>query len=107
MPRILLSYLGFEFEEVQYKEPQEWFGKDKQAINFDFPNLPWLKHGDFKLTEFDAINRYIIEISDQPELLGKTNQDKALVTSLYGVVFDAVTLTNVLFYDKAYESKLK
>lgn len=48
----------------------------------------------------------MIEISQEPELLGKNNQDQALVTSIYGVVFDIIKETNVLFYDKEYESKL-
>ncbi len=75
-------------------------------MGFNFPNLPWLTHEDFKLTETDAICRYLIEISHEPELLGKNHQDQALVTSIYGVVFDVIGETNKLFYDKDYESKL-
>ncbi len=55
----------------------------------------------------NAICRYLIEISQEPELLGKNHQDQALVTSIYGVVFDAIEETNKLFYDKDYQSKLE
>jgi hypothetical protein len=75
---------------VQYTDTAKWFGQDKLQLGFNFPNLPWLTHGDFKLTELDAICRYLIEISADPELLGKSHQDQAMVTSIYGVVFDAI-----------------
>ena len=48
--RLLLGYCGFEWEEVKYVEMDKWFGQDKQNLGFDFPNLPYLIDGDFKLT---------------------------------------------------------
>lgn len=50
--------------------------------------MPYLKDGDFNLTEVDAICRYIIEKSDKPELAGKTLKDKAIVNMIYGVIMD-------------------
>ena len=29
IPRLLLAYTGIAFEDVQYKEAQQWYGKDK------------------------------------------------------------------------------
>jgi hypothetical protein len=29
VPRLLLAYTGTQFEDVQYKESQQWFGGDK------------------------------------------------------------------------------
>lgn len=29
IPRLLLAYTGTKFEDRQYKEDNEWFGKDK------------------------------------------------------------------------------
>jgi len=45
---------------------------DKSKLNLDFPNLPYLINGDFKLTESIAIARYIIRKSNKKDLLGKT-----------------------------------
>jgi glutathione S-transferase len=41
-------------------------------LGLDFPNLPYLIKGDFKLTESIAIAKYIAKISDKKNLLGKT-----------------------------------
>jgi glutathione S-transferase len=60
---LLLSYTGTPFNEVAYTTPEKWFGEDKQSIGFDFPNLPYLIDGDFKLTESSAIAKYIIKRS--------------------------------------------
>ena len=59
--RLLLAYCGALWEDVRYVDPQQWFGKDKQELGLDFPNLPYLIDGDFKLTESNAIQRYIIK----------------------------------------------
>lgn len=53
--RLLLAYVGMAWEDVQYKEPQQWFGKDKESLGLEFPNLPYLIDGDLKLTETRAI----------------------------------------------------
>ena len=63
--RLLLSYTNTPFKEVIYRseEYQKWFEEDKKSIGFDFPNLPYLIDGDFKLTESAAIAKYIIKRS--------------------------------------------
>jgi len=48
--RHLLSYSGLDFQEVQYENHDRWFKEDKLNLGFDFPNLPYLIEGDFKLT---------------------------------------------------------
>ena len=49
--RHLLAYTGLPWEEKTYKEPGEWFAiGDKNKIDLDFPNLPYIIKGDFKLT---------------------------------------------------------
>jgi glutathione S-transferase len=48
--RLLLSYTGAKWEETTYKDAGAWFGGDKNKLGFDFPNLPYLINGDFKLT---------------------------------------------------------
>lgn len=42
------------------------------------PNLPYLEDGDIRISEHDAILRYIAR-KYKPELLGKTLEDYALV----------------------------
>ena len=48
--RLLLAYCGHEFEDVRYTDRDKWFNEDKKNLGFDFPNLPYLIDGDFKLT---------------------------------------------------------
>ena len=58
--RHLLSYTDTEFDEVQYENADKWFKEDKVQLGFDFPNIPYLIDGDFKLTESIAVYKYII-----------------------------------------------
>ena len=77
IPRLLLSYTNTPFEEKWYdfSNGQEWRANDKLNLGFDFPNLPYLIEGDFKLTETKAIIQYIIKKSGNKELLGKNVYD--------------------------------
>ena len=64
--RLLLSYTGLPWQDVVYTGPEKWFGGgDKNQLGFDFPNLPYLIKGDFKLTESSAIARYIVRSSNK------------------------------------------
>jgi glutathione S-transferase len=96
--RLLLAYTGLDWEEVTYKEPSQWFGGngDKTKLGFDFPNLPYLINGDFKLTESIAIAKYIVRKSDKKDLLGKNAEDEAkieMVLSLLEDIFNPVFST--------------
>lgn len=69
--RLLLAYSGLEWEDKIYSGPEKWFGNgDKQALGMEFPNLPYLINGDFKLSESTAIAKYIIKKSKK-DLAGK------------------------------------
>ncbi len=48
--RLLLTYTGQDFEQIQYSKGKKWFEDDKKNLGIDFPNLPYLIDGDFKLT---------------------------------------------------------
>lgn len=84
--RLLLNYTDAEFEDIQYENQDKWFKEDKVQLGFDFPNLPYLIEGDFKLTESLAVFKYIIERSDNKELLGKNSQDAGKVDALIYII---------------------
>ncbi|XP_069046430.1 glutathione S-transferase Mu 3-like [Lepisosteus oculatus] len=63
--RLLLEYTGTKYEEKFYSCGQApdydkscWFG-EKEKLGMDFPNLPYLIDGDRKITQSNAIIRYI------------------------------------------------
>lgn len=61
--RLLLTYTDAIWQDVKYTDASQWFHGDKKHLGLDFPNLPYLIDGDFKLTESSAIEKYIIERS--------------------------------------------
>jgi glutathione S-transferase len=50
VPRLLLAYTNAIWEDVQYTAPEQWFGADRNSLKLDFPNLPYLIEGDFRIT---------------------------------------------------------
>lgn len=86
--RWLLAYLKVEHKEYNPASREEWFDTKKAQVGGDFPNLPYLVDGDFKLTESGAIPSYIINKSGHTELLGKNIQDQARVRQIEGVLGD-------------------
>lgn len=58
------------------------------SLGLEFPNLPYLIEGDFKLTESSAIVSYIVEKSGKCELLGKNPEDAGMVGNIIGVLTD-------------------
>lgn len=104
--RLLLSYTETPFQEVQYEfvSKEQWFEQDKKNLGFDFPNIPYLIDGDFKLTESTAVAKYIIKRSGKTELLGKTLQDQGKVENIIGVVEDILKELRSLFGNPHWES---
>ena len=91
--RYQLAYSGVEWNGVDYEQGDApdfdsscWFDK-KFTLGLDFPNLPYLIDGEFKITETLAIHKYLAE-KYSPELLGKDAQEKAKVNMVMGVVGD-------------------
>ena len=88
---LVAEYVGANYELKNYTQGpgpefsrEEWLS-EKFTHGLDFPNLPYLKVGDLKITETLAIVRYIAA-KHQPELLGKTIEDQAKVDMLVGVL---------------------
>lgn len=69
--RNLCEYLKIAYEDKQYANREEWFGKDKLTFKSDFPNLPYLIDGDKYITESEAIIIYLIYKANRTDLLGK------------------------------------
>ena len=85
--RLLLAYLGLEYTECNPTK-DEWFGGKKTEVGGDFPNLPYLKDGDFHLTESGAIPTYLALKANRGDLLGSTITEKAQVKQIEGVLGD-------------------
>ena len=91
--RYQMKYSGAEFEMTEYEQgdapefSRETWMSVKPTLGFDFPNLPYLVDGDFKLTETVAIHKYLAD-KYKPELLGTTPEERATVNMLGGVIGD-------------------
>lgn len=76
--RLLLAYTGTEYEDKYYVcGPAPTFDKScwfdiKFSLGMDFPNLPYYFDGDVKLTQSNAIMRYI---GRKHNLLGATEKE--------------------------------
>lgn len=76
-------------------------------MGLPFPNLPYLIHGGFKLTESLAIHQYLAEVYD-PSLLGKTVEDRAKLEMLQAPIEELNQKTKAVIYgsgnaDEIYE----
>merc|ERR1712062_437859 len=80
--RMLLEYAGADWKDEQYScghapdyDKTCWFGI-KDTLGFDYPNLPYLIDGHIKITQSNAILRYL---GRKFELDGKTEEDRVQV----------------------------
>eukprot|EP00331_Platyophrya_macrostoma_P011390 CAMPEP_0176420066 /NCGR_PEP_ID=MMETSP0127-20121128/8399_1 /TAXON_ID=938130 /ORGANISM="Platyophrya macrostoma, Strain WH" /LENGTH=220 /DNA_ID=CAMNT_0017800619 /DNA_START=32 /DNA_END=694 /DNA_ORIENTATION=- len=101
--RLLLAYHKVPFEDKSYTDRKDWFEGDKVNIKMDLPNLPYIKDGDFVLTESSAILHYAAIKTGNKDLLGKTDVDAAKITQLFGFAGDIQTAIFGLIRDKEYE----
>ena len=98
--RLLLHCSGVEFENVQYTNPDNWFKDDKLNLGLDFPNLPYLIDGEYKLTESGAIQRYVAKKWGKPEWLGKNAKDNARIESFLSIFIEIADAVRGLFFNK-------
>lgn len=79
---MILEYAGAEYKDTQYScGPAPEFDRSawtsvKYTLGLEFPNLPYLIDGDIKITQSNAILRYLGRKFD---LDGKTEVDKVRV----------------------------
>ncbi|KAB7505579.1 Glutathione S-transferase Mu 3 [Armadillidium nasatum] len=107
--RLLLEYTGTKFEDKYYKcgpapdfDKSCWFD-NKFKLGLDFPNLPYFIDGDIKVTQSNAIMRYIARKHD---LCGKTEKERVRVDILENQIMDIRNGLVQLSYDPNFE-KLK
>jgi len=92
LDRTMLAFCKVPFTNKVYTNPVDWFGKDKQEIGFDFPNLPYLIDGEDKITEAKVIVKYIALKAGRKDLLGGDDNKKFIeIEMAYGVVDDIQT----------------
>jgi glutathione S-transferase len=86
--RWLVAYTKAPVTEYNPASKEEWFDTKKAQVGGEFPNLPYLIDGDFKLTESSAIPSYIAKKTGHADLVGKNIQDEARVRQIEGVLGD-------------------
>lgn len=109
VPRLLLVYTGATWEDIQYSAPEQWFGGDKESLGLDFPNLPYVIEGDFKITETLAVCSYIVDRSSKREqLLGQNYIERAKIINVQLILIEMFDKLNQVAYSpQTPESKEK
>ncbi|XP_063423322.1 glutathione S-transferase Mu 1-like isoform X1 [Mytilus trossulus] len=107
--RLLLNYVGEQFEDVHYVlgdgpefSKEAWLSV-KHTLGLPFPDLPYYIDGEVKLTQSNAILRYIARKYD---LLGRTTQEVADCEVMFENAVDLRNATTEVTYNPNYE-KLK
>ncbi|NP_990421.1 glutathione S-transferase 2 [Gallus gallus] len=107
--RLLLEYTETPYQERRYKagpapdfDPSDWTN-EKEKLGLDFPNLPYLIDGDVKLTQSNAILRYIAR---KHNMCGETEVEKQRVDVLENHLMDLRMAFARLCYSPDFE-KLK
>ena len=74
--RYALAFLGVDFEDVFYD--RESWQKEKETIDLDFPQIPYIFDGKVHISESEAVIRYIAN-KWGPALNGSTAEEKIKV----------------------------
>ncbi|XP_040851581.1 glutathione S-transferase Mu 1-like isoform X4 [Ochotona curzoniae] len=105
--RLLLEYTDTSYEEKRYTmgdapdyDQSQWLS-EKFKLGLDFPNLPYLIDGTHKLTQSNAILRYL---GRKHNLCGETEEEKIRVDILENQAMD---VSNQLAEEKQKPEYLK
>ncbi|OCT91860.1 hypothetical protein XELAEV_18014917mg [Xenopus laevis] len=108
--RLLLEYTGTQYKEKLYVtgdchlcfsvsapnyDKSQWLN-EKEKLGLDFPNLPYLVDGDVKLTQGNAILRYIAR---KHGLCGESEKEKTYVDLIENQAMDFRIGLVVIAYD--------
>ena len=80
--RMILAYLDIEHEDIVYDNTTlltTWVTDIKPNLGLDFPNVPYYKDGDLKITQSLAIIRYI---GKKHGMYGKSDEESAKIDML-------------------------
>ncbi|MCL4142903.1 UNVERIFIED_CONTAM: hypothetical protein GTU68_013316, partial [Idotea baltica] len=99
--RFLLEYSGLEYDDKRYTNQTDYL-KDKFSLGFDFPNLPYYIDGNIKITQSNAILRYI---AAKTNTAGKTQEERVKVSMLECEAYDMRKAFAILCYDPKFEEK--
>uniref|UniRef100_A0A5F4W227 Glutathione S-transferase n=1 Tax=Callithrix jacchus TaxID=9483 RepID=A0A5F4W227_CALJA len=104
--RLLLEYTDSSYEEKKYTmgdapdyDRSQWL-KEKFKLGLDFPNLPYLIDGAHKITQSNAILRYIAR---KHNLCGETEEEKIWEDILENQLMDNRMQLARLCYDPDFE----
>uniref|UniRef100_A0A671G6Q5 Glutathione S-transferase n=1 Tax=Rhinolophus ferrumequinum TaxID=59479 RepID=A0A671G6Q5_RHIFE len=107
--RLLLEYTDSNYEEKKYAmgdapdyDRSQWLS-EKFKLGLDFPNLPYLIDGAHRLTQSNAILRYIAR---KHNLCGETEEERIRVDILENEVMDSSNQLATVCYSPEFE-KLK
>jgi glutathione S-transferase len=104
--RYLFHYAGQEFEDIKYEQGDapdfsaDAWRKDKFNLGLPFPNLPYLIDGDVKITQSNAILRYL---GGKFDLLGESNKVRAESEMMLEYAMDFRNGLVRVIYNKEYE----
>ncbi|TFK00724.1 C-Jun-amino-terminal kinase-interacting protein 4-like [Platysternon megacephalum] len=107
--RLLLEYTGTVYEDKMYScgeapdyDKSQWIN-EKGKLGLDFPNLPYLIDGKNKLTQSNAILRYVAR---KHKLYGETEEEMLRVDMLENQAMDFRMSLVMICYNPDFE-KLK
>ena len=83
--RLVAKYVGVQLKDVP--AGQTW-QQDRLQNGLDFPNLPYLKHGNFQITESAAINVFLCGYSGNDNLYGVGVQSRSQVQQVISLLDD-------------------
>ncbi|XP_004582018.2 glutathione S-transferase Mu 4 [Ochotona princeps] len=106
--RLLLEYTDTSYEEKRYTmgdapdyDRSQWLS-EKFKLGLDFPNLPYLIDGTHKLTQSNAILRYL---GRKHNLCGETEEEKIRVDILENQAMDVSNQLAAVCYSPDFEKQ--
>ena len=95
--RFVLEHLAIPYEEVLFRQAGAsaaipfdkscWFDV-KDTLGLPFPNLPYLFHEDVKISQSQAILRYVCKLDPNCNLLGANATEAAEIDQIIAEMYD-------------------